>query len=136
MLAGYVQQRGRVQELLGDAGGQAPRLNVPIFELVPGEELRGEARPREILLPDDAQSVMLILLPGRVPDGVPLEITLHDAAGEPVWSGAGLARSLMGDFTLELPVSILEPGPMHLEIAAEAGGPTERYDVMVRRAVP
>jgi hypothetical protein len=135
ILAGYVQQRGTIQELRETRGvePESPRLNVPVVELSPAEALRGGSEPTELRLPAGAGSVMLILLPGAVPDGVPLRVTLRDAAGEAVWSGTGLERSALGDFTVELPAAILEPGPMRLEIAAAGQeAPSAYYDVTVR----
>lgn len=134
VLAGYVEQRGTIEALRETRGvePESPRLNVPIVELPPAEALRGGSEPTELRLPAGAGSVMLILLPGAIPEGVPLTVTLRDAAGRVVWSGAGLERSPLGDFTVELPAAILEPGPMRLEIAAAGQeAPSAYYDVTV-----
>lgn len=142
VLAGWFQQQSVVRKLRRGAAAAAisgpvetPTLNVPIFELVPGADLRGAGEPTEILLPAGARAVTLILLPGRVPHQVPLSVKILDTAGRTAWSGAGLVRSPLGDFTLALPTSIMKPGRMSLQIyAGDASEPAERYDIIVRRA--
>lgn len=138
VLGGWFQQQNLIQELRRDAdeiGRRAdmPALNVPIFELAPMEDLRGAGDPTEVFVPAEAQSVTLILLPGRVPDDIPLTVKIFAAQGTTLFSGAGLTQSPVGDFTLALPTSILKPGPMSLEIyAGEMSEPVERYEILVR----
>jgi hypothetical protein len=112
----------------------SPRLNLPIFELLPGTlvERGGSGGGNPVAIPKDAPEIAL-LLAADGPAGDPVGLVLADASGREVWRGNGLRHGPPGGYVVTLPSSLLPDGA-YVVTLRPAQGPEATYRVRVRRA--
>jgi len=112
----------------------SPRLNLPIFELLPGTliERGGTGGGNPVAIPKDAPEIAL-LLAADGPAGDPVGLVLADASGREVWRGEGLRHGPPGGYVVTVPSSLLPDGA-YVVTLRPAHGPETTYRVRVRRA--
>ena len=112
----------------------SPRLNLPIFELLPGTliERGGAGGGNPVALPKDAPEIAL-LLAADGPAGDPVGLVLADASGREVWRGEGLRHGPPGGYVVTVPSSLLPDGA-YVVTLRPAHGPEATYRLRVRRA--
>jgi hypothetical protein len=116
---------------------EVPRLNVPLFELVPhdpGLALRsGQEAAPNVLLVGNEPVVTLVLLSVPQPISRPHSLALRDEGGRVLWQASGLRPRPEGDFVVALPVGGL-PSRFTLRVQPEdRTGPALDYPVRVQR---
>ena len=112
----------------------SPRLNLPIFELLPGTlvERGGSGGGNPVAIPKGAEEIAL-LLAADGPAGDPVGLVLADAGGREVWRGAGLRHGPPGGYVVTLPSGLLPDGA-YVVTLRPSHGPEVTYRVRVRRA--
>jgi hypothetical protein len=112
----------------------SPRLNLPIFELLPGTliERGGAGGGNPVAIPKDAPEIAL-LLAADGPAGDPVGLVLADAGGREIWRGEGLRHGPPGGYVLTVPSSLLPDGA-YVVTLRPTHGPEATYRVRVRRA--
>jgi hypothetical protein len=111
---------------------QAPRLNLPLFELLPAARVRGGAADaQDVVIPPGAREIVL-LLGTDAPAGTHAALDIRGDTGE-VWSGDGLVAGPPGGYVVTLPAELLGDGTYVLTLKPQAGAPTS-YAMRVRRA--
>jgi hypothetical protein len=106
---------------------RSPRVNVFIADLIPATAspvLRGNSSPEDIILPEEADRILLTL---NIPptDSYPsyvLEVCDGDATGKLRWSTEIRSRTRSGNFNLDLARSFLPEGSYSLRIFGISGG--------------
>lgn len=129
LAAGNRSLENRVRDLA------LPQFNVATLDVFPkGMALRSAGSAAEVVVPNAAQAVTLILnsqSPARFPS---FEIEIADERNVPVWSAKGLQRNPTGDYTLSLPAGFLAPGGYTISIYGGAGRSlVESYSIRVRQ---
>jgi hypothetical protein len=111
-----------------------PRLNLPIFELIPGALIdRGApVGGNDVAVPGDADEVALFLT-AEAPAAGGASLVLKDAAGREVWRADGLRYGPPGGYVVTLPASLLPDGAYVVTVRT-ARGKDAAYHVRVRRA--
>jgi RNA polymerase sigma factor (sigma-70 family) len=111
-----------------------PRLNLPIFEILPGSAVvRGTAEPGTVVeIPADAQEIAL-LLAADGPAGGPAALVVRHADGREVWQGEGLRYAPPGGYVVTLPAALLPDGSYVLTVQPQRVR-ASTYAVRVRRA--
>jgi hypothetical protein len=112
----------------------SPRLNLPIFELLPGTlvERGGSGGGNPVAIPKDADEIAL-LLAADGPAGDPVGLVLAEASGREVWRGAGLRHGPPGGYVVTLPAGLLPDGT-YVVTLRPSHGPEVTYRLRVRRA--
>ena len=126
--------RGTVTDLEARVRAAAsPRLNLPIFELLPGTlvERGGSGGGNPVAIPKDAPEIAW-LLAADGPAGDPVGLVLADASGREIWRGEGLRHAPPGGYVVTLPSSLLPDGA-YVVTLRPAHGPEATYRVRVRR---
>jgi hypothetical protein len=109
-----------------------PRLNLPVFELLPNLVQRGpQDQENEVVFPRGATEIAL-LLPADVATGARAALTLQDGEGQEVWRGDGLIAGPPGGYTVVIPVELLAEDRYVLTVTP-AGGSTLVYRVSIKR---
>lgn len=103
-----VSLRRTVDELTG------PRINVQVSSLVPQARVR-DPEPQTLSLPPGTDHLLLILNLPNLEHHSDYRIAIWTAEGM-IWSRDGLERSLLGNFTIELPRSDLPAGDYRIEL--------------------
>ena len=112
---------------------RAPRLNLPIFEVLPGRVLRGDGEGEaQVVVPAGATDVAL-LLSTDVPAGTRAALSIEDNKGLEVWHGDGLVSGPPGGYVVTLPVELLPDGSYVLKVRPQRGA-ASIYRIRVRRA--
>jgi hypothetical protein len=111
-----------------------PRLNLPIFELIPGALIdRGApVGGNDVAVPADAGEIALFLT-ADAPAAGGASLVLKDAAGREVWRADGLRYGPPGGYVVTLPASLLPDGA-YVVTVRPARGKDAAYHVRVRRA--
>ncbi|HET8644778.1 MAG TPA: hypothetical protein VFO85_04780, partial [Vicinamibacteria bacterium] len=121
--------RGLVAELEGAA--RSPRLNLPVFELLPGALVRGgEEEATTVTIPAGAGEVAL-LLTTDAPAGTSATLVIRRGRDE-VWRGQGLLPRPPGGYVVVMPADLLPAGSYVLEVQPQRG-PRAVYALRVRR---
>lgn len=110
-----------------------PRLNLPIFEVLPGSSvIRGATgEGTEVVVPAHAAE-MALLLAADGPAGGSASLTIRHADGREVWQGEGLRYAPPGGYVVTLPASLLPDGAYVLTVRPQRGA-SLTYSVRVRR---
>lgn len=124
--------RGLVASLESAARTARPRLNLPLFELMPALVRRGAADQATELTIPPASTEVALLLSVEGPPGTTASLRVTDAAGQEVWATDGLVSGPPGGYVVTLPVEMLPAGPYVMTLHPQAGAPVE-YRVRVRR---
>jgi putative zinc finger protein len=113
---------------------RAPRLNLPIFEVLPGRVLRGdgEGEARQVVVPAGATEVALLLSTDG-PAGTRAALSIEDNKGLEVWHGDGLISGPPGGYVVTLPVELLPDGRYVLKVRPQRGAASV-YRIRVRGA--
>jgi anti-sigma factor RsiW len=112
----------------------APRLNLPVLELLPGSTLTRGASSREPELDLGAEDTFAALVLSVPTDRRGLTAELRDARGRLLWKAAGLEPSSLGGYALAVPADLLPEGRLTLSLFADHGGPAlARLPFRVRR---
>jgi hypothetical protein len=106
----------RLEERLGLV--TQPALNVPIVDLDPDREARGDASARVVTVRSGALWLTLVITVRNHPPASQYDVEVTGDDGRTVWKGAGLERSAYGTFTLVVPKSLLENGVSHVRVFA------------------
>jgi hypothetical protein len=111
-----------------------PRLNLPIFELIPGALIdRGApVGGNDVAVPGDADEIALFLT-ADAPAAGGASLVLKDAAGREVWRADGLRYGPPGGYVVTLPASLLPDGA-YVVTVRPARGKDAAYHLRVRRA--
>ncbi len=115
---------------------RAPRLNTTIVHLLPTgvAAMRGEdSTATEIELEPDAQRLHLVLFASGPPSTRPRRVELLDAGGATVWSASGLVASSDGEYTIDLPVSLLPAEHFTLRVRSSEDMVKDAYEVRIIR---
>lgn len=127
--------RGMVATLEAAAQApRAPRLNLPLFEILPTSLVRGESagQANDVLVPVGAREVAL-LLGSDLPPGTPASLTIRRHDGGEVWRGQGLVSGPPGGYVVVVPVELLADGRYVLALEPR-GSAAVAYALRVRRA--
>jgi len=116
------------------ASARAPRLNLPLFEILATAAVRGGRgeEPTSISVPAGAQEIAL-LLGTDLPLGTPASLTIAEGGGREVWKGDGLVAGPPGGYVVVVPAELLASGAYVLTVRPARGAPRE-YRVQVQRA--
>jgi Putative zinc-finger len=116
------------------SAGAGPRLNLPIFELIPGALIdRGApVGGNDVAVPADAAEIALFLT-AEAPAAGGASLVLKDGAGREVWRADGLRYGPPGGYVVTLPASLLPDGA-YVVTVRPARGKDAAYHVRVRRA--
>lgn len=111
---------------------ELPRLNLPVFEILPGDLVtRGaSADGNAVVLPAGATEVVL-LLSADAPAEAPASLTIQDAAGREAWRGDGLRFGPPGGYVVAVPAAMLPDGAYLLTVRP-AHGAAIAYRIRVR----
>jgi hypothetical protein len=124
--------RGLVQTLETAARTARPRVNLPLFELMPPIVRRGAtAEAIEIAVPADAAEIAL-LASSDAPAGTPASLAIIDAAGREIWKTDELVSGPPGGYLVTVPAEMLPAGAYSIRLRPEAGARVD-YSVRVRR---
>ncbi len=121
-LAADLQSRPQGTSLLSQ-----PQVNVPIFDLDPGDALRGQAEANVVRRPANADWIALILNLSQRPAKTSYSLEILSADGEAVWQGDGLQPSPHFTFTIFVPSDHLPNARYRLVVYDGEGG---RKDVL------
>lgn len=110
-----------------------PRLNLPVFEILPRLVQRGSQDDANEVVVPAAATELALLLGTDAPNGAQAALTIADAAGRQVWRGEGLVAGPPGGYVVVLPVELLPEGRYVLTVQPRSG-PSVAYTVRVRRA--
>lgn len=129
-------ESARLRTLVGQLEAAArsvrPRINVPLFELLPALVRRGsEPDAVEVAIPAGASEVAL-LLSAVSPAGTPASLVVSDASGREVWKTDGLVAVPPGGYVVTVPVEMLPEGAFALRLQPR-GGTGSDYRIRVRR---
>jgi Putative zinc-finger len=112
----------------------SPRLNLPIFEILPGSLVErgagGGGNP--VAIPRGADEIALLLSADSAAVG-PVGLVLSDAAGREVWRGEGLRHGPPGGYVVTVPSRLLPDGAYVVTLRPQHG-PEVTYRIRVRRA--
>jgi hypothetical protein len=121
-----------VSELEAAARTARPRINLPVFELMPALVRRGaEESGVDVAIPSGATEVALLLSADGKP-GTQASLVIRDAADREVWRTDGLVAVPPGGYVVTVPVEMLPAGRFALRLQP-AGGKAVDYAVRVRR---
>jgi hypothetical protein len=126
----------RLQDLVASLETAArearPRLNLPLFELIPGRTRSGgPGLANEITIPSSAAEVVLLIGLPNAP-GTPASAVLKDASGREVWTADGLTSGPPGGYVVTLPASMLPAGRYALTLRPKQDEPVD-YAIEVKR---
>jgi hypothetical protein len=125
--------RGLVAALESEVRAVRPRINLPLFELLPSLVRRGEGpEATAITIPPGATEVAL-LLGTEHPPGTGASIVITDAAGREIWKADGLVSGPPGGFVITVPAAMLPTGAATVRLVPKAGAPAD-YRIAVRRS--
>lgn len=114
-----------------EQAARAPRLNLPLFELLPAARVRGSARDaQDVVIPRGARDVVL-LLGHDAPAGTRASLQVHGPNGEK-WGSDDLLSGPPGGYVVIVPVELLGDGTYVLTLTPQAGAPSS-YAMRVRR---
>jgi hypothetical protein len=123
---------GIVEGLETAAREARPRLNLPLFELIPGRTRGGGAGiANELAIPAAASEVVLLIGLPNAP-GTPASAVLEDATGREVWKADGLTSGPPGGYVVTLPASMLPAGRYALTLRPKHDEPVD-YTIDVKR---
>jgi hypothetical protein len=112
----------------------SPRLNLPIFEILPGSLVErgagGGGNP--VAIPRGADEIALLLSADAAAVD-PVGLVLADAAGRELWRGEGLRHGPPGGYVVTVPSSLLPDGT-YVVTLRPSHGPEVTYRLRVRRA--
>jgi hypothetical protein len=112
----------------------SPRLNLPIFEILPGSLVErgagGGGNP--VAIPRGADEIALLLSADAAAVD-PVGLVLADAAGRELWRGEGLRHGPPGGYVVTVPSSLLPDGAYVVTLRPQHG-PEVTYRIRVRRA--
>jgi hypothetical protein len=115
-----------------EQAARAPRLNLPLFELLPAARVRGGAPDaQDVVVPPGAREIGL-LLGADAPAGTRAALHIRGDKGE-VWRGEGLVSGPPGGYVVTLPAELLADGTYVLTLTPQAGAPAA-FTMRVRRA--
>jgi len=130
--AEYARLRQLVARLEAEAQTARPRINLPLFELMPGLVRRGgTGGATEIAIPAHAKEVALLLGTGT-PSGTTAGLAIEDASGRSIWKEQGLVSGPPGGYVVTVPAEMLPPGYYVIRLRPNKGAPLE-YGIRVRR---
>ena len=115
--------RGTIERLQSQARRvELPRLNLPVFEVLPGSLVRRGAGDdgNVVVLPAGATEVVL-LLSADGPAEAPASLTIQDAAGREAWRGDGLRFGPPGGYVVAVPAAMLPEGAYLLTVRPARG---------------
>lgn len=115
--------RGTIESLQSQARRvELPRLNLPVFEVLPGSLVRRGASDdgNVVVLPAGATEVVL-LLSADGPAEAPASLTIQDAAGREAWRGDGLRFGPPGGYVVAVPAAMLPEGAYLLTVRPARG---------------
>lgn len=124
--------RGLVESLETAAREARPRLNLPLFELIPGRTRSGgPGLANELTIPASASEVVLLIGLPNTP-GTPASAVLKDASGREVWKAEGLTSGPPGGYVVTLPAAMLPAGRYTLTLRPKQDEPVD-YAIDVKR---
>jgi hypothetical protein len=124
--------RALVASLEAAARSARPRINLPLFELLPRVVRRGGASDgTEVTIPDGAPEVALLLSVDS-PPGAAATLAIADAAGREVWKAEGLVAGPPGGYVVTVPSEMLPDGAYVIRLKPSTG-PAVEYPIRVRR---
>lgn len=124
--------RGMVQALERAASTARPRINLPLFELVPPLVRRGGAsQATEIAVPAGAAEIAL-LASSEAPAGTSASLAILGADGREVWRTEELVSGPPGGYLVTVPAEMLPAGVYSIRLQPKSGARVD-YRVRVRR---
>lgn len=124
--------RGLVATLETQVRAVRPRINLPLFELLPSLVRRGEGTgATRIAIPPGAAEVALLLGTEHA-TGTAASVAIVDLAGQEIWKADGLVSGPPGGFVVTLPAALLPTGVATVRLTPKVGAPVE-YRIAVRR---
>ena len=121
--------RGMVQTLETAARTARPRINVPLFELMPLLVRRGgTAEATEIAVPAGAAEIAL-LASSEAPAGTPASLEIADADRRVLWRTEDLVSGPPGGYLVTVPAEMLPAGTYSIRLQPRPGA---RVDYRIR----
>jgi hypothetical protein len=106
-------------------------VNVPVVDLHPPSEVRGDGSRQQIIsLPTNSALVTLIVNTERPRRGADYTLELLDTKGTALWTGAGLTPQWDSTLSVALPTALLRSGD-YVFVLREGGRTIHRYPVTI-----
>lgn len=127
-----IRLRERIAALETAARETRPRINLPLFEVLPDLLRRGGPdEATEVRIPAGAAEVALFLS-AEGSAGVNATLVIADGAGREVWRADGLVPGPPGGYVVTVPAAMLPDGAYRLAVRPQRGAPSH-YRIRVRR---
>lgn len=102
--------------LLNDQG--ATPAVVGNLQVLPVTQLRSTAENPQAAIRPEPGKPFILMIELDWPDQPAYDVSITDAAGNPVWQGDGLRPNYLDSLTVSIPAGFLEPGVYRAEVRA------------------
>lgn len=108
----------------------SPQANIPVIEIFPQElAMRGTSEPiQQVQIPKNTRSLTLILNSQAISENKNLSMEVVDSKKQVIWTQEGLIRQKTGDYTLNVPASLLPTGTYTLNVYISTGNKKRKIE--------